>query len=167
MEKIPNFPNWLDNLKEDSESWACNQIYMVEHLLKKRKEELSLLVIENLRFARDHSEHMERKWGVVKCSCKDNFCCNRKTYLSIIASNTQLGYRQVHLRSLRKTNVMIEGTENTYHQMMPAYKIARPIYWQDRVDAANTIQKYWRKAISNPNYVVCRNRLIHEYSGMM
>ena len=38
MEKIPNFPNWLDNLKEDSESWACNQINVVEHLLKNVKK---------------------------------------------------------------------------------------------------------------------------------
>ena len=109
---------------------------------------------------------MERKWGVLKCSCNDNFCCNRKTYISIIAFNTRLGYRQLELRDIKKTNVTT-GIELQDFQKMPAYKVIRPIFWQHRVDAAKTIQKYWRRAISNPNYVVCRNRLMHEYSGMM
>ena len=86
MQKISNFRNWLDNLDEDSNSWAPNQIHVVEHLLKKRKEELGLIVTNNLRL----TLNMERKMGLVKCSCNERFCCNRKTYLSIIAFNTEL-----------------------------------------------------------------------------
>ena len=184
MENIPNFQNWLDNLDEDSNSRASNQIYMVEHLLKKRKEALSLLVIENLRLGIARERLREDVFGLVKCSCNDNYCCNRMTYLSIIDINTQLGQRQLELRSIRKKNV---AGINTDLQMMPTYKIVTPIFWYHRVeaaktiqkwwkrasfqkkrrDAAKTIQKYWREAISNPNYVVCRNRLIHEYPGMM
>ena len=128
--------NWLDNL--DHASWDANNIY----LLKKRKEELSLIVIEDLR----STLNMEREMGLVKCSCNDNFSCNRMTYLSILDFNKQLGQKQLELRGIRKKNV-IAGI-NTDLQMIPAYKIAMPIYWQDRVDAAKTIQKYWRKFIN-------------------
>ena len=44
------------------------------------------------------------------------------------------------------------------------FRVEQAIF-KKRVDAAKTIQKYWRRAISNPNYVVCRNRL--EYSGFV
>ena len=93
MQNIPNFRNWLENLDEESRSWAPNQLHVVEHLLKTRQRRLSLQVIECLKSTLDHSENMERKWGVVKCSCNDNFCSNRKTCLSIIDINTQLGYK--------------------------------------------------------------------------
>ena len=43
----------------------------------------------------------------------------------------------------------------------------RKVIFKKKSDAAKTIQKYWRHAISNPKYKVCRNRLMHEYSGMM
>ena len=162
MQNIPNFRNWLENLAVDSESWAPNQIHVVEHLLKQRKENLSLQITRNLQFTLD----MERRDQLVKCGCNERFCCNRKTYLSVIAFNTRLGYRQLELRDIKKTNVTT-GIQLQDFQKIPACKIVRPIFWQHRVDAAKTIQKYWRRAISNPNYVVCRNRLIHEYSGMM
>ena len=38
MQKISNFRNWLDNLDEDSYSWAPNQIHVVEHLQKNVKK---------------------------------------------------------------------------------------------------------------------------------
>jgi hypothetical protein len=35
-----------------------------------------------------------------------------------------------------------------------------------RVVKARLIQRYWRICISDPNYLVCRNRLLYEHGNM-
>jgi hypothetical protein len=33
--------------------------------------------------------------------------------------------------------------------------------------SANIIQKQWKKCISNPNYKICKNRLLREYKNLI
>lgn len=118
--------------------------------------------------------------------------CNRGVFLKIVDIDTGtvfcdgLYFKEKYLRTLAQRPAKVRSTffEGQYftfvhHIKIEKTKIRRSYIdvWETMVEicmfsifrqkvAARKIQKAWRKCIANPTYVVCRARLVREYTHL-